>query len=134
MEKNYTLKKLNPESFGLKSDILLQIQNFLQENGCELESLIGWGSFGTVRLAGNVSTNNQVAIKRFYVEMVKHLESYIQQFSNLSQLKSPYTVNILGLLLDSTDKHNQYLYLVMEYLPNGNLKDYIKESNILSSV
>jgi len=63
------------------------------------------------------------------VESETGFEKYNEQFSRMSLLKSSNTIRIFGLLFDM---ENNWLYLVMEYLPNGSLEDYFKKNKPLS--
>lgn len=115
MKKCEDLVQSKKESSAANLKCIFGSLDFLQENGYEVERLIGSGS---VMLALKNCTKDQVAIKHFYVKTEEHLIGYIQQFYRLSLLKSPYTVNRLELL---SDIKNEYLYFVIEYLSNGNL-------------
>lgn len=64
-----------------------------------------------------------VAVKLVYVESEDDLAVYIEQISKISMLKSPKIANMIGLL---SDIDNNWLFILSEYYPNGNLITYFK--------
>jgi len=58
------------------------------------------------------------------------LTSYVKEFSKMIQLKSTFTVKLIDML---SDLENRLLFLVMEYLPKGNLDTFISANPNLSS-
>jgi len=58
------------------------------------------------------------------------LTSYVKEFSKMIQLQSTFTVKLIDMFFDL---ENRLLFLVMEYLPNGNLDTFISANPNLSS-
>ena len=94
-------------------------------------NIIGRGAFGEVHVCRNKKTNEIVAIKKikksvlFQKNQIKHTRDE-QDF--LSKIKSNWIVE-----LKCSFQEGDYLYLIMEYLPGGDLmnlliiKDILKE-------
>ena len=58
------------------------------------------------------------------------LTSYVKEFSKMIKLQSTFTVKLIDMF---SDLENRLLFLVMEYLPNGNLDTFISANPNLSS-
>ena len=76
-------------------------------------------------LARKISNASEqpVAVKLVYLESEDDLAVYIEQLSKISMLKSPNIANMIGLL---SDIDNNWLFIISEYYPNGNLITYFK--------
>ncbi|KAF8821136.1 calcium-dependent protein kinase CDPK2 [Cardiosporidium cionae] len=96
-------------------------QNRTSSSGCLedyiLETTIGTGSWGVVKLAREVSTGQSRAIKRIrkspYVDRMRCIH---REINIMYQLKHPNIVKLYDTLED-----DEFLYLVMEYCAGGEL-------------
>ena len=88
---------------------------------------IGRGGFGIV----NKGTYNtvHVAIKKLNYQNLSQsaVEDFKQELSIMSKLNSPYVVKLVGACLEPP-----HYSLVMEYLPNGDLHDFLLKSEEIS--
>ena len=110
---------------------LKKIREKLTIHDYESLNIIGRGAFGEVHVCRNKKTNEIVAIKKikksvlFQKNQIKHTRDE-QDF--LSKIKSNWIVE-----LKCSFQEGDYLYLIMEYLPGGDLmnlliiKDILKE-------
>lgn len=88
------------------------IQQILSVNGYYYIDLIGSGSFADVYLCQNSKYNHFFAIKRVLKKKLAQLE-----IEALISLIHPYIVKLY-----QTFSYEDYQYLVMEYCPNGTIK------------
>ena len=107
--KNYIKSKLNFYEFPLKK--------------YKFKNLIGKGSFGEVFKAIDVDLHLDVAIKK-----IKKLEENEILFQNEKEISFflknyPYCENIIKIYNIYEDI--EYIYIVMEYINNGNLKNFL---------
>jgi serine/threonine kinase 38 len=92
--------------------------------------IIGKGAFGEVRLVRSKKTGEVLAMKKMKKsEMVaKHQVQHIKAEKDiLSLAQSPWVVELRYSFQDE-----RYLYLVMEYLPGGDLMTLLIKKEILS--
>jgi len=92
--------------------------------GYKFIKLLGKGSYGSVYLAKNESsqsTNDYVAIKKFSIRDKTSYTSFKNELKIFKKIESEYLIKILDYYKDS-----DYIYLVMEYAPHGDLEDYIR--------
>ena len=87
--------------------------------------LIGDGTFGTVSKAINKETGDIVAIKK----IKKKIHCWdgctaLREIHSLRQISHPNVVKITELIRES----NSHVYLVFEYMDDGNLYEYMKRS------
>ena len=85
---------------------------------------LGTGSFGRVRLAKETATNRYVALKilkKAEILRLKQVDHILSEFSILRGLSHPFLVNLLAYTQDE-----RYLYLVLEYIPGGELFTYMR--------
>jgi serine/threonine kinase 38 len=93
-------------------------------------SIIGKGAFGEVRICKHIESGDVVAVKKMkkkemlYKNQVTHVRS---ERDILVKAKNPW---IVGLRYSFQDDEN--LYLVMEYLPGGDLMNLLIKKDILS--
>ena len=93
---------------------------------------IGHGNFGTVYLAKNLSTGEQVAIKKFQNERNEiDIAGFIKEADSLLRLAHKNIVPVLNFGLEN-DGSNNIPYLVMKYLPNKDLETFLKDRLPLS--
>lgn len=99
-------------------------------NDFEALSIIGKGAFGEVRICRHIETGDPVAVKKMkkkemlYKNQVTHVRS---ERDILVKAKNPW---IVGLKYSFQDDEN--LYLVMEYLPGGDLMNLLIKRDILT--
>ena len=86
-------------------------------------NLIGKGSFGEVHVCRNKKTNEIVAIKKIKKSMVKQ-KNQIKHIKDeqdfLSKIKSNWIIN-----LKCSFQEGDFLFLVMEFLPGGDLMNLL---------
>ncbi|KAK9705454.1 hypothetical protein RND81_07G058500 [Saponaria officinalis] len=98
-----------------------------------LLSIIGRGAFGEVRLCREKKTGNIYAMKKLKKsEMLRRrqVEHVKSERNLLAEVASEYIVKLYYSFQDA-----EYLYLIMEYLPGGDLMNLlIKEDTLTESV
>ena len=108
---------------------LQKIREKLTIQDYESLNIIGRGAFGEVHVCRNKKTNEIVAIKKikksvlFQKNQIKHTRDE-QDF--LSKIKSNWIVE-----LKCSFQEGDYLYLIMEYLPGGDLMNLLMIKDIL---
>ena len=132
VENNILQEKLKssglPESKRLEiiEEINIQerknIQNKLIKmtvNNYESLSMIGRGAFGEVHVCREIKTGEIVAIKKIKKDNLKQknqIRHILDEQDFLSKVDSPWIVK-----LKASFQEGDYLYLVMEFLPGGDL-------------
>ena len=93
-------------------------------------SIIGRGAFGEVHVCRDKKTNEVVAIKKIKKEVL-FLKNQIIHVRNeqqlMAQVKSPWIVD-----LKASFQEDDYLYLVMEFLPGGDLMSLLIKKDIFT--
>ncbi|KAI9493515.1 kinase-like domain-containing protein, partial [Zychaea mexicana] len=95
----------------------------------QLLRTLGTGSFGRVRLCRSIHNNRYYAVKimnkaeLFYLKQMRHTNSERQ---TLMQIVHPFIVNLWGTFQDTN-----YLYMVMDFIPGGELFSMLKSKNCL---
>ncbi|KAM4797410.1 serine/threonine-protein kinase PAK 1 isoform 1-T2 [Rhinophrynus dorsalis] len=84
---------------------------------------IGQGASGTVYIAVDVSTGQEVAIKQMNLQQQPKKELIINEILVMRQNKNPNIVNYLDSYLVGDE-----LWVVMEYLAGGSLTDVVTET------
>ncbi|KAF9520966.1 hypothetical protein BS47DRAFT_1323045 [Hydnum rufescens UP504] len=96
----------------------------------QLDEGLGKGAFATVRKAMNRETTEIVAVKVFAKSRFLNKEASMAMFAReraiISSLNHPGIVNYRNFFEDELS-----LFLVMEYVPGGDLLDYIHEKKFL---
>ena len=93
-------------------------------------SIIGRGAFGEVHVCREKKTGNIVAVKKIRKEVlvVKNQVIHVRNEQLfMSKVKSPWIVE-----LKASFQEDDYLYLVMEYLPGGDFMNLLIKKDILS--
>lgn len=135
-------KRLEKSSFSkeekskIKESLLKVEAGFLRESRRKLSifqfdslAIIGRGAFGEVRLCRDKETNEIVAIKKMKKDemhkknQVLHVKAEQEVLSNSI---SPWIVELKYSFQD-----DKYLYLVMEYLPGGDLMSLLINKDVL---
>ena len=119
--------------YSLEYDIIKQfVQKIKQSIGYvkfsdfyEIKQVIGKGKFGVVNLGIHKKTGQQVAIKIMNKENIKTLEDKELVRIEIDILKLCHHPNIVHLL-DHLE-NNEYIFIVMEYIEGGTLRQYFKK-------
>ncbi|EME30987.1 Serine/threonine-protein kinase svkA [Galdieria sulphuraria] len=102
--------------------------NYDWEEAYELIEKIGQGSFGEVYRALEKATGKPVAIKLIDLEDAKgDIEEFRREIRILSQLNNPYIVEYYNSFLSGS-----FLWMIMEYLEGGSIKELIAVTGPLS--
>ena len=92
-------------------------------------SIIGRGAFGEVHVCRKKKTGEIVAIKKIKKEIIvqkNQVKHTINEQQFMSKVKSPWIVD-----LKASFQEDDYLYLVMEFCPGGDLMNLFIEKDIL---
>ena len=87
---------------------------------------LGTGSFGRVHLVRSVHNQRFYAIKvlrKQHVVKMKQVEHVNNEHLVLSMIRHPFLVNLWGTFQDPT-----FLYLVMDFVPGGELFSLLRQS------
>ena len=143
VENNILHEKLNKS--GLPEEKRLEILSEIREqekknmqkklekmsaNNYESLSIIGRGAFGEVHVCREKKTGEIVAIKKIKKDVLQHknqIKHTMDEQDFLSKVKSPWIVK-----LKASFQEGDYLYLVMEYLPGGDLMGLFIARDILT--
>ncbi|XP_038055932.1 tyrosine-protein kinase receptor Tie-1-like [Patiria miniata] len=131
----------DPSTHGIESPIIEDIERDINEDiglpawakGLEIQwqnltiedKVLGKGIFGEVR-AGSLEIRemSKVAIKTVKGATTTASEDFLVEFKTMSQIKPhPNVVGLIGACI-----HKAVLYIALEYLPNGNLRDYLRST------
>lgn len=96
----------------------------------ELTSFVGAGHFGKVHLGLHRETKERVAVKMLDLEAQVQLEDMISLEQEIRSMKVLSHSNIVRLLDVLHGKDN--LFLIMQYVPGGNLFDFLKQHHPVS--
>ncbi len=107
----------------------------LLTNKYRIETVIGQGAYGRVYRARNVDMDHLVAIKELHRgegELSSELyQDYVRRFKRESKVQAkfnhPHVVHVYDLL----ELKKGALYLVMECVEGGNLKEYLEKKGAL---
>ena len=117
---------------GQHADSPLQrvLKKRMKHSDFEPLSIIGRGAFGEVRIVREVQTGRILAMKKLKkAEMLRRgqVEHVRSERNLLAEVNSPYVVTLYYSFQD-----DQFLYLVMEYLPGGDMMTLLMRKDILS--
>ena len=93
-------------------------------------TVIGKGAFGEVRVCQNIKTNEIVAIKKLRKEEMHKKNQIIHVRTEKEILSKASEEWIVGL--KSSFQDNRHLYLVMDYLPGGDLMSQLMLKDIFT--
>lgn len=96
--------------------------------GYRLIQHIGKGGFGAVYRATQLSVNREVAIKSILPKFANHPD-FIHRFETEAQVVAHLEHPFIVPLIDYWREPNE-AYLVMRFLPGGNLTEHIKNENL----
>ena len=91
----------------------------------QIEKLLGQGGMGAVYRARDIQLQRLVAFKMMHPEIAAHDElrkRFLQEARAIAALDHPNIIRIHSFHGDAKD-----LYLVMEYVPGGSLRDYLRQ-------
>src|SRR5436305_5368868 len=93
-----------------------------------LVNLLGQGGFADVYLGEHVFLRTQAAVKVVQVArmMPKAVQSFIKEAQIIARLKHPHIISVLDFGIERNT-----LFLVMEYIPNGNLHLHHPDGSVL---
>eukprot|EP01118_Nematostelium_gracile_P012252 TRINITY_DN4444_c0_g1_i3.p1 TRINITY_DN4444_c0_g1~~TRINITY_DN4444_c0_g1_i3.p1 ORF type:complete len:170 (+),score=26.28 TRINITY_DN4444_c0_g1_i3:51-512(+) len=109
---------------SLKSSKVLKIGNF------QLGKTIGVGSFGKVKIAEHCITGHKVAVKILNRKKIKSLRMDLKirrEITNMKLFRHPHIIRLYDVIETPTD-----IFMIMEYVPGGELFDYIVSHGKLS--
>lgn len=115
--------KLDSRNYTLK-------RNSVLAKSYTLGVKIGSGAFGHVRLAVHQGSGQKRSLKTIYKKNLKSKEQREKFFNELSMIKNLDHPNIIKLFEYYEDEENYYL--AYEYLPGGELFDYILDHKSFS--
>ena len=93
-------------------------------NDFEIKQTVGTGSFGRVKLIRHKQTNKYFALKiltKAEVVKLKQVDHILSEVTILNHLNHPLLVNMYGIA-----QNERFLYIVMEYIPGGELFTYLR--------
>lgn len=97
-----------------------------------LGSTLGVGTFGKVKIATHKLTGHKVAVKILNRNKIKSLDvvgKIKREIQNLKLFRHPHIIKLYQVFSTPTD-----IFMVMEYVPGGELFDYIvKNGNLKES-
>ena len=115
---------------------ILYIPSDIQGKSClcsfKLTKKLGEGTFGVVRLATNIQTGEEVAIKIMEKARITNKEDQERIARERDVLQNLRHANIVHLY--SVIETEQYLYLIMEYVQGKELFDYIIDHTRLTEI
>jgi len=85
---------------------------------------VGTGSFGRVKLIVQIKTGKYYALKilkKNEIIKLKQVDHILSEISILNSIDFPFCVNMFGIAQD-----DRYLYIVLEYVPGGELFTYLR--------
>mmetsp|Transcript_41837 Transcript_41837/g.98058 ORF Transcript_41837/g.98058 Transcript_41837/m.98058 type:complete len:572 (-) Transcript_41837:44-1759(-) len=122
---------------AVKRQYKKQLDNYLRESrkqasihDYELIKVIGIGAFGIVRLCRKRETNEIYAIKQMSkTEMIckNHVNHVLAEKEALSMAKDGWVIG-----LHQTFQDDNFLYMVMDYLPGGDLMMHLMRKDIFT--
>ncbi|XP_059640604.1 LRR receptor-like serine/threonine-protein kinase RPK2 [Cornus florida] len=100
----------------------LTYENVVQATGCfNASNCIGSGGFGATYKA-EISPGVLVAIKRLAVGRFQGVQQFDAEIRTLGRLHHPNLVTLIGYHASETE-----MFLIYNYLPGGNLENFIQE-------
>jgi len=114
----------HPNNIPTKASKVVKIGNF------RLGKTIGVGSFGKVKIAEHVITGHKVAVKILNRKKIKSLRMDLKirrEITNMKLFRHPHIVRLYDVIETPTD-----IFMILEYVPGGELFDYIVSHGKLS--
>lgn len=125
--KNKQIKMDNEYENITNKELLINDYQFITKPLSE-SSLIGGGSFSYVRLAKNIKTSEIYALKIIDITKPGLSKSFLkEEIAIHSLLIHDNIIQLFGVLYQE-----KKLYHILEYAPNGNLYNYLKNNKNLN--
>ncbi|XP_074784410.1 tyrosine-protein kinase JAK3 [Athene noctua] len=120
---------LRDSFWGYEPLAMCQDPTHFEERHLKYISLLGKGNFGSVELCRydplGDSTGELVAVKKLQQDSAKELQDFEREIQILHSLQHDFIVRYRGVCYS---RGRRGLRLVMEYLPNGCLRDYLQKN------
>ncbi|XP_064325582.1 tyrosine-protein kinase JAK3 isoform X1 [Phalacrocorax carbo] len=120
---------LRDSFWGYEPLTMCQDPTYFEERHLKYISLLGKGNFGSVELCRydplGDSTGELVAVKKLQQDSAKELRDFEREIQILHSLQHDFIVQYRGVCYS---RGRRGLRLVMEYLPNGCLRDYLQKN------
>ncbi|NXW60078.1 JAK3 kinase, partial [Eurystomus gularis] len=120
---------LRDSFWGYEPLAMSQDPTHFEERHLKYISLLGKGNFGSVELCRydplGDSTGELVAVKKLQQDSAKELQDFEREIQILHSLQHDFIVRYRGVCYS---RGRRGLRLVMEYLPNGCLRDYLQKN------
>ncbi|NXS76677.1 JAK3 kinase, partial [Pandion haliaetus] len=120
---------LRDSFWGYEPLAMCQDPTHFEERHLKYISLLGKGNFGSVELCRydplGDSTGELVAVKKLQQDSAKELQDFEREIQILHSLQHDFIVQYRGVCYS---RGRRGLRLVMEYLPNGCLRDYLQKN------
>eukprot|EP01113_Clastostelium_recurvatum_P013348 TRINITY_DN1703_c1_g1_i2.p1 TRINITY_DN1703_c1_g1~~TRINITY_DN1703_c1_g1_i2.p1 ORF type:complete len:735 (-),score=153.79 TRINITY_DN1703_c1_g1_i2:655-2571(-) len=113
------------------ADVTTPTKAVLTIGNYRLGKTLGIGSFGKVKIAEHIYTSAKVAIKILNRRKIKNLrmdEKIRREIQNLKLFRHPHIIKLYEVIETPTD-----IFMVMEYVPGGELFEYIVQHGRLSA-
>ena len=89
---------------------------------------IGTGSFSTIHKAYKDNTNKPYAIKKINYDPKNMItENYKTEFNLLRKINHKHIIKLYDIIID---KHNENIYLVLDYYKNGDLGTFLRNKSL----
>ena len=114
MQENNDKENKKEEQKNEKKNRKISLSEF------ELLQTVGIGSFGRVRLTRHKKTDTvsvMKILKKIEIVKQKQVDHIYSEYNILTILNHPFIVELKGVNV----QHPQYLYLILEYVPGGEL-------------
>jgi serine/threonine protein kinase len=118
LSRDFTLKPLFSADFGLKNLDLLET--------------LGTGTFGRVRCVRNIADKKYYALKMMKKSRIvkyKQLDHIQNEVRILSRIRCGFVVNLHAVFQDDNS-----LYMMLDYIPGGELFSYIRKMERLEPI
>ncbi|KFK27437.1 hypothetical protein AALP_AA8G382200 [Arabis alpina] len=114
----------NPPSYGQGMAFVVAPTTDLRKlyratKGFKENQLLGAGGFGKV-YKGILPSGTEIAVKRVYHDAEQGMKQYVAEIASMGRLRHKNLVQLLGYC-----RRKGELLLVYDYMPNGNLDDYL---------
>lgn len=120
---------MKKQFFRQEAERMRQMRKKVTIRDFESLAIIGRGAFGEVRVCSQIETGDIVAIKKMRKEdmMSKNQVMHVRTEKEILASNNPWIVNLKYSFQD-----DYFLYLVMDYLPGGDLMNLLMKKDILS--
>ena len=127
--KDEQKKELKKRFLHIQAQQMRQARKKMTIREFEPLTIIGRGAFGEVRVCRQISTGDIVAIKKMRKEdmLKKNYLMYIRTEREIMTSSNEWIVNLKYSFQDE-----YYLYLVMDYLPGGDLMNLLMKKEVLT--